>query len=97
MEILPTSTPSPDANYLLHYRHPNTFESEVCKLRKIKLADPACVFSAGYSAGWCSVAYGVEVHAREIRCTVLGDSTCEFVMAPFESLAKHVERLGGKT
>jgi hypothetical protein len=93
VDILPSSSPSPDNNYLLHYRHPNTFESEVCQARKIKPESPACVFSAGYSAGWCSVAYGLEVHAREIHCVARGDACCEFVMAPFERLDEHCTRL----
>ncbi|NTV53569.1 MAG: hypothetical protein HGA76_11240 [Candidatus Firestonebacteria bacterium] len=89
VDILPSSRPSPDANYFLHYRHPNTFESEIYK-RKSKTAEhPICFFSAGYSAGWCSVAYGLEVHAREIRCTAKGDAVCEFIMAPFDKLDEY--------
>jgi hypothetical protein len=86
VDIFPTSKPSPDKNYFLHYQHPNTFEAEIYKHKGIKTEMPICFFSAGYSAGWCSEAYGVEVHAREIRCTAHGDERCEFVMAPFENL-----------
>ncbi|MGC4115151.1 MAG: XylR N-terminal domain-containing protein [Myxococcales bacterium] len=94
VDIFPSSSPSPDQSYLLHYQHPNTFESEVLKARGAKAEAPACFFSAGYSAGWCSVAYGLEVHAREIRCAACGDERCEFVMAPFEKLDEHIARLG---
>jgi len=86
VDILDSSKPSPDENYFLHYRHPNTFESEVLKGRGITAERAMCFFSAGYSAGWCSVAYGIDVHAREIRCTARGDERCEFIMAPFEKL-----------
>jgi predicted hydrocarbon binding protein len=92
VDIYPTSAPTPDANYFLHYQHPNTFESEVYKARKLKADEPMCFFSAGYSAGWCSVAYGLEVHAREMTCTARGDARCEFIMAPFEKLDEHAAR-----
>jgi hypothetical protein len=92
VDIFPTSRPSPDGNYFLHYQHPNTFESEVWK-RRGKTADkPVCVFSAGYSAGWCSVAYGIEVHAREISCVAHGDDRCEFIMAPYERLDEYARQ-----
>lgn len=86
VDIYPTSQPSPDNNYFLHYEHPNTFEAEVYKKRGDKAEQPICFFSAGYSAGWCSAAYGIDVHAREVRCTAAGDSRCEFIMAPFARL-----------
>ncbi len=86
VDIFDTSSPSPDENYFLHYQHPNTFESEIYKRKGIKSHHPICFFSAGYSAGWCSEAYGLEVHAREVRCTAKGDSRCEFIMAPFDKL-----------
>jgi hypothetical protein len=95
VDILPTSKPSPDANYFLHYRHPNTFESEIYKRKKIIATSPICFFSAGYSAGWCSEAYGIEVHAREIHCTAHGDEHCEFIMAPFEKLDEYARQFGG--
>ena len=55
----------------------------------------ACLFSAGYSAGWCSEAFQLEVHGREIRCVAKGDAQCEFVMAPMHKLDEHSERLLG--
>lgn len=82
VDILPDSTPTSDNSYYLHYYHPNTFESEVLKARGKVLTEPACLFSAGYSAGWCSDAFSLEVHAREVRCTAKGDSSCEFIMTP---------------
>ena len=47
------------------------------------------MFSAGYSAGWCSESFGLEVHAREITCVAAGGRECRFVMAPWEKLDDH--------
>jgi son of sevenless-like protein len=89
VEILADSRPALDDTYFLHYYHPNTFESEVLRARQRKSERPACLFSAGYSAGWCSVAFGVEVHARELRCLARGEPRCEFIMSPAPRLDDH--------
>lgn len=94
VDIFPTSHPSPDENYFLHYQHPNTFESEIYKRKGLVAPNPICFFSAGYSAGWCSEAYGVEVHAREIACTARGDGRCEFIMAPYAKLDDYEAQYG---
>jgi len=96
VDIYPSSRPSPDQNYFLQYQHPNTFESEVFARRGSKAKKPICLFSAGYSAGWCSAAYGVEVHAREMLCTARGDGKCEFIMAPFDKLDGYAKQHYGK-
>lgn len=93
VDILDDSAPATDDNYYLHYFHPNTFESEVLMARKRKPEQPACLFSAGYSAGWCSEAFQVEVHGREVRCVAKGDRHCEFIMAPIHRLDEHEKRL----
>jgi len=95
VDILDDSRPAKDDSYYLHYYHPNTFESETAAARGRKLERPGCLFSAGYSAGWCSAAFEVEVHGREIRCLSTGDSACEFVMAPRAKLDEHQRRLRG--
>lgn len=94
VEILDDSRPAKDDTYFLHYYHPNTFESETVRRKGRKLERPGCLFSAGYSAGWCSSAFDVEVHGREIRCVGAGDPTCEFIMAPRGALDDHATRLG---
>lgn len=94
VEILPDSAPAPNDDYFLHYEHPNTFESEVLRARGRKSEDCACLFSAGYSAGWCSAAFGLEVHGRELLCLARGDDRCEFIMAPSSRLDEHAARLG---
>jgi hypothetical protein len=86
VEILDDSRPATDDSYFLHYLHPNTFESEVLLRRGRRPEGPACLFSAGYSAGWCSSAFGIEVHARELACLARGDARCEFIMAPAHRL-----------
>jgi hypothetical protein len=86
VDILGDSAPAMDASYFLHYYHPNTFESEVLMSKKARPEKCACLFSAGYSAGWCSEAFKLEVHAREIRCKARGDHVCEFIMAPADQL-----------
>lgn len=93
VDILPDSAPATDDSYFLHYYHPNTFESEVLLRKKDRVDECACLFSAGYSAGWCSDAFGIEVHGREIRCTARGDEHCEFVMAPAAKLDEHEARI----
>ncbi len=93
VDIYPDSKPAPNQDYFLHYQHPNTFESEIYLRKTIKPTKPICFFSAGYSAGWCSEAYGLEVHAREIKCTAKGDDRCEFIMAPYEKLDDYEKQL----
>ncbi len=92
VDILPESAPSPDQDYLLVYDHPNTFESHICARRGIKPSGPACIFSAGYSAGWCSYSFGLELDAKEITCLARGDSHCRFVMAPPSRLEARIEQ-----
>jgi predicted hydrocarbon binding protein len=94
VEILADSNPSPDEDYFLHYYHPNTFETEVLGARGRKTEGPACFFSAGYSAGWCSEAFGIAVHAREVRCVSNGAEKCEFIMAPAHRLDEYEQRMG---
>ncbi|MBI4727396.1 XylR N-terminal domain-containing protein [candidate division TA06 bacterium] len=92
VDILPESRPTPDENYLLVYNHPNTFESAAC-LRQGKRSDhPVCLFSAGYSAGWCSFSFGIELDAREIMCLAAGAGDCRFVMAPPQRLQMQVDK-----
>jgi hypothetical protein len=95
VEILADSAPATDDSYFLHYYHPNTFESEVSRKRGQRTDACICHFSAGYSSGWCSAAFGIEIHGREIRCLARGDKTCEFIMAPSDKLDGHQKRLLG--
>lgn len=82
VEIDDRSRPASDDTYYLEYTHPNTFESESWLKSKKGSARPVCVFSAGYSAGWCSESFHLEVDAREVTCLAAGGSECRFVMSP---------------
>ncbi len=93
VDILADSTPANDESYYLHYCHPNTFESEVLRSKGLTIKTCGCLFSAGYSAGWCSDAFQVEVHGREVRCLSRGDAACEFIMAPSARLDEYEARL----
>jgi predicted hydrocarbon binding protein len=93
VEILEDSAPATDDSYYLHYYHPNTFESEVLASLGRRTTQCACLFSAGYSAGWCSEAFGLDVHGREVRCTARGDAKCEFIMAPAARLDEREKKL----
>ncbi|HLM73011.1 MAG TPA: XylR N-terminal domain-containing protein [Polyangiaceae bacterium] len=95
--IFDDSMPAKDENYFLHYSHPNTFETEVLQAQKLRTTRCACLFSAGYSAGWCAEAFAVDVHSREIRCLAKGDSVCEFIMGVQEKLDEHEARLRSTT
>ena len=89
VEIDDRSAPASDDTYYLEYTHPNTFEAETWLSRGERAKAPVCVFSAGYSAGWCSESFGLEVHAREVRCVAAGAPECRFVMAPWDKLDGH--------
>ncbi len=82
VDIFAESNPSPDENYYLIYDHPNTFESETYMENSIESDIPVCIFSAGYSAGWCMESFGITLDAKEIRCKAKGDDHCRFIMAP---------------
>lgn len=94
VELMPDSVLSPDDEFVIHYRHPNSFESEVlAKRADIEVKAPACLFSAGYSAGWVSYALHRTMHARELQCVACGADSCEFVMAPEKRLNAQIDRI----
>ncbi|MFH1776889.1 MAG: 4-vinyl reductase [Candidatus Omnitrophota bacterium] len=87
VDIFPESKPSPDENYFLVYEHPYSFECEsYIEVRGATAKRPICVMNAGYSAGWCSESFGINVDAREIMCMAKGDKACRFVMGVKEKL-----------
>jgi len=89
VEIDDRSRPASDDTFYLEYTHPNTFEAESWIARGQKAEMPVCVFSAGYSAGWCTESFGFDVHAREVYCVAAGAHECRFVMAPWDKLDEH--------
>lgn len=93
--IQPGSRPSPDDDFVLYYRHENSFEGESWRTHGTESAHgPVCIVSAGYSSGWCSTAFGVPLVAVEHRCTALGDAGCDFVMAPPHRIEEYLTQTG---
>jgi signal transduction histidine kinase len=98
VDILPESRPVPGPEYCLVYEHPYSFESDAW-LRAGKSRDfPVCIMNAGYSSGWCSESFGVQLVAYEVMCRGKGDETCRFIMAPPETIdelvSKHIAAHG---
>jgi len=91
VDISAESKPSPDENYFLTYDHPYSFEAAAFIKEHGKTAEvPICVMNAGYSSGWCSESFGVDLDAEEIMCTAMGHDACRFVMSPPERLQEYV-------
>jgi hypothetical protein len=86
------SNPEPNENYLLRYDHPQSFEADVY-IRKFgpTAKTPVCLWNCGYSAGWCSQSFGLELDSREISCKAMSQDHCRFVMAPPEKLEERVK------
>jgi predicted hydrocarbon binding protein len=92
VDIFPESKPSPDKNYLLIYDHPYSFECDAyLSVKGAQSVKPVCVMNAGYSSGWCSESFGMELDAKEIMCKAKGDPACRFVMGVKEKLAGYAE------
>lgn len=85
------SRPEATDDYVLLYDHENSFEAAAWLERGRRPEQPVCVMNAGYSAGWCSQALGLELVATEILCRGRGDPCCRFVMAPPHRIHGHVE------
>jgi predicted hydrocarbon binding protein len=91
VEILPSSRPTPDRDYYLLYDHLDSFEAESWIRYEKRSASPRCFMNAGYSAGWCSVSFGIPLRAREMQCRACGDDRCRFIMAHEERLDDFVD------
>jgi len=90
VDIFAESRPSPDKDYFLVYDHPYSFECDsYLTAEKAKSERPVCIMNAGYSAGWCSTSFGVDLEAREIMCRARGDKACRFVMGVSERLDEY--------
>ncbi|MGE5184946.1 MAG: ATP-binding protein [Acidobacteriota bacterium] len=81
VEISAESRPTPDEDFYLLYDHPYSFEASAWTTHGGRAPFPVCVMNAGYSSGWCSESFGVNVVATEILCRARGDDSCRFVMA----------------
>ncbi len=92
VNIKPESNPTPDENYFLLYTHPQSFEADTYILSKGSNSIlPTCILNAGYSAGWCSESFGIDLCAREITCRAKGDKECLFIMAPLDKIEDKIK------
>lgn len=81
VDIFEESKPSTDENYYLIYDHPYSFESHSWIKYRDKTDFCTCFMNAGYSSGWCSESFSVELVSKEILCCSKGDKCCRFIMA----------------
>lgn len=91
--ILPESAPTPNDDFMLVYDHPNSYEAEAHIKAEISSDVPVDFLNAGYSAGWCSQAFGLKLEAKEISCKAMGHAQCRFVMAPGRRLRDRVKEM----
>ncbi len=91
--IDPRSNPTPDEDFVLYYRHENSFEADSWRHSDQQVETPVCILSTGYSSGWCSTAFGLPLVAVEYACVVHGDEGCDFVMAPPHRIDEYLEQI----
>lgn len=90
VDIKPASNPVANEDFCLVYDHPYSFEAASFQRAGRTSEGPVCIMNAGYSSGWCSDSFGLELTALEISCRARGDETCSFVMAPPHRIEEHV-------
>lgn len=90
VDIFEESTPTADANYYLIYDHPQSFEVDSWIKCRGKTNHCTCFMNAGYSAGWCSESFNVDLVAKEILCKANGDSACRFIMAHHSKIEERI-------
>jgi len=87
------SNPASDDSFLLFYEHSHSFEAESFKRTGATTSKTVCWLLAGYSAGWCGEALGIQLDSREVSCTARGDEKCVFVMCPQKKLREMTKEL----
>ncbi len=90
VDISPDSNAVPNDDYFLAYDHPQSFEADSWLARGETTSFCTCFMNAGYSSGWCSESFNLDLAAREILCRARGDDVCRFVMAPRHRLEQQV-------
>lgn len=93
VELLAESNPTPDENFLLKFKHHNSFEAQSWIKAKKTTDIPVCTMNCGYSAGWCEESFGFPLTTVEISCEAKGDEACVFVMAPSDKIEKYVSEM----
>ncbi len=91
LDILPESSPTPDENFVLYYKHDHSFESDAWLEAQEHSEYPACMMNAGYSTGWCEESFGIPLEVQEITCRCCGHDNCFFIMAPADKLEVRIE------
>lgn len=91
VDIHPESQPTPDVGFYLVYDHPYSFEAEAWRKSAKDPGRSVCHMSAGYSSGWCTESFSVELTAREILCQGAGDAHCRFIMSHASRLELHID------
>lgn len=71
VEMLETSTSSPEEFYLLFVHH-NSFEADSWLKQKGKQHSCVCAMNAGYSSGWVSQCANINMTTMEIQCRAKG-------------------------
>jgi hypothetical protein len=67
---------------------PNSFSAEAAIASG--LPGRYCHIQAGYAAGWCSAATGLELACQEIACAAEGVKKCRFLIAHLQHLTSKV-------
>lgn len=92
VEILPSSAPQPNEDYILTYHHPCSFEAMAMIEDNRKIDHPICLINAGYSAGWCAESFGIPLDAREVSCEAMGNAHCTFIMTHRSNMFQRVQK-----
>jgi len=93
VDVLPSSAPQQNEDYILTYNHPGSFEAEALIQTKTKVDHPVCYINAGYSSGWCSESFSLPLEAREITCVAAGDPHCTFIMTHRNKIMERSEKM----
>jgi diguanylate cyclase (GGDEF)-like protein len=87
------SNPVDNDDFVLYCRHENSFECDSWLSNNVKPENCCCIFSAGYSSGWCSESFGLPLVAVEYQCVSANDKACEFVMAPPHRIDDYLSKI----
>lgn len=91
VEILEGSKPEANEDFFLQFRHNSNFEAEAWLRNNGGNDQNVCIMNAGYSSGWCSAAFGMDLTAVEVSCSATGDEHCEFIMAPPNRIQAYID------
>lgn len=91
VEILDGSNPVVSKDFVLKFRHKSNFEAEAWLRNNGGNDQNVCIMNAGYSSGWCSAAFGIDLTSVEVSCTATGDKYCEFIMAPPDRIQYYID------